>query len=323
MASDGDPFYGCPGLEPNWGEERKLFSPSHYRIFAHHKGDEMAKKSTIKLTTITPAKAKKWLQKNIANNRSISRSRVAKLVGDIKNGAWHVTGDTIKFDQDDNLIDGQHRLSAIAEAGIPVKSYVATGVKRVALESIDAGRSRTVADRLALLGYRSAKELAAAASVLSMIESGKLKTSRSSLTLRESEDIVNRYGDRLETAIQLCWRSYTAMVGLPRSIVEALAAVALTKGHSKWTVEQFIVAIYRGGTAAGTPTGRFRDFLLDRKLKRYRIRSGVMLDILIRVFNRHVMGLRAVNRMLSMPATGKNSQKNLTPIVQAKDIVKP
>lgn len=56
---------------------------------------------------------------NNNGNRPISRPRVAQLVRDIKNGNWQPNGSPIVVDADGNLLDGQHRLEAIKEAGYP------------------------------------------------------------------------------------------------------------------------------------------------------------------------------------------------------------
>lgn len=56
---------------------------------------------------------------NNKGNRPISKSRVAQLVRDIRAGDWQPNGSTITVDADGNLMDGQHRLQAIKEAGYP------------------------------------------------------------------------------------------------------------------------------------------------------------------------------------------------------------
>lgn len=56
---------------------------------------------------------------NNKGNRKVSPARVAQLVRDIRNGDWRPNGSTIVIDADGNLLDGQHRLLAIKEAGYP------------------------------------------------------------------------------------------------------------------------------------------------------------------------------------------------------------
>ena len=57
----------------------------------------------------------------------------------IKNGEFTLTHQGIAFDEDGNLIDGQHRLHAIIKAGIAVKMEVSSGWPRSNILAIDVG----------------------------------------------------------------------------------------------------------------------------------------------------------------------------------------
>jgi hypothetical protein len=84
------------------------------------------------------------------------------LVTALKAGDWRVNGDTIKFDEDGLLIDGQHRLQAIITSGLPVQTYVIRGLPRGSFDTLDIGKPRTPADTLSSLGYSQTIALAAA-----------------------------------------------------------------------------------------------------------------------------------------------------------------
>lgn len=103
--------------------------------------------------TVTPEKAKEWLENNIENNRRVSRSRVRRLAADMKSSRWRYNGETIKFDSRGRLVDGQHRLEAVIEAGVPVPMEVIEDVPVDALHTIDQGRARTAADSLLMKGH--------------------------------------------------------------------------------------------------------------------------------------------------------------------------
>jgi hypothetical protein len=62
------------------------------------------------LVEITPAMAREWLEKNIENNRGVGAQVVDAYARDMLAGKWYIPGDPIRFDEDGNLIDGQHRL---------------------------------------------------------------------------------------------------------------------------------------------------------------------------------------------------------------------
>ncbi len=98
---------------------------------------------------VTPAEAKRWLSTNIENNRIVRESKVDLYISDMRGGRWRNTGETIKFNPDGRLIDGQHRLQALVESGVAgVTMSIAFNVPDNALEVIDTGAGRRFADTL-------------------------------------------------------------------------------------------------------------------------------------------------------------------------------
>lgn len=64
---------------------------------------------------VTPEMASDWLStRRWPNNRNISRTITAKYLGDIRQGRWKLTRQGLIFDTEGFLIDGQHRLSSLA-----------------------------------------------------------------------------------------------------------------------------------------------------------------------------------------------------------------
>lgn len=103
----------------------------------------MVEPVTTKLL-MTPANARDLLRRNYHSNRPLSRHSVDMLVGAIKRGEWRTTHQGIAFNKKDELIDGQHRLTAIAEAGIPVEIMVTMDLEEDAYQAIDIGRKRSL-----------------------------------------------------------------------------------------------------------------------------------------------------------------------------------
>jgi hypothetical protein len=75
---------------------------------------------------ITPELAQEWLDRG-GTNRKITRRRIDAMAAAIQRGEWRLTGEAIKLDHEGRVRDGQNRLHAIAQAGIPVRSAVARG----------------------------------------------------------------------------------------------------------------------------------------------------------------------------------------------------
>lgn len=110
-----------------------------------------AREYGVHLETITPVMAIKMLDRNKLN-RPMRDNHVRFLAKQMQSGSWRETGDTIKFDSDGNLLDGQNRLRACTLTGIALKTYVAYGIDASAKTVIDTGAKRTTSDVLAFDG---------------------------------------------------------------------------------------------------------------------------------------------------------------------------
>lgn len=82
---------------------------------------ERPPKPRLKLLTewFSVKRAKQVMEEATENvrNRSMYQVQVRRLTSDHENGRWVTTGDTIKFDEDGYLIDGQHRMQMIINSG--------------------------------------------------------------------------------------------------------------------------------------------------------------------------------------------------------------
>jgi hypothetical protein len=123
----------------------------------------------LEVMTITPALAQEWIDRG-GTNRKLTKRRVDAMAAAIARGEWQLTGEAIKLDSEGRVRDGQNRLHAIVQAGIPVQSVVAHGVTDDAFDVMDTGRSRNAADVLHIHGYPSQNALAAAARGLMFVE---------------------------------------------------------------------------------------------------------------------------------------------------------
>jgi hypothetical protein len=130
-----------------------------------------------RLETITPTKARKYLDKR-ANNRPLSARHTARLAGAMRDGEFEVNGETLKFSNDDEMIDGQHRCQACIEAGVSFRSFVTRGLNSTTFDTIDTGKARSPADVLSKYGERNANVLAAAVGWVWRYERGVLSKGR-------------------------------------------------------------------------------------------------------------------------------------------------
>ncbi|MFD4789315.1 hypothetical protein ACFWN1_20110 [Streptomyces sp. NPDC058459] len=96
-------------------------------------------------------------------NRRLNRGHVATLAASMVRGHWQVTHQGIALDgplATGSVIDGQHRLHAVVEAGVAVPMLVFEHVSRDTFRVLDTGQRRTAADALSLKGESNSQLLA-------------------------------------------------------------------------------------------------------------------------------------------------------------------
>lgn len=104
---------------------------------------------------ITPEMARSYLGHN-RNNRNVRRGDVRSYADDMASGNWRYVGDPIKFAADGRLIDGQHRLLSLIEAGVTLKFAVIRGLAVSDQLVLDTGIKRSFGDHLKFLGEANA-----------------------------------------------------------------------------------------------------------------------------------------------------------------------
>jgi hypothetical protein len=100
----------------------------------------------IEKTLVSPNLAKYFLSKNV-KNRTIRSSSVFKYAKQMQLGGWREdTGELIKFSENGNLIDGQHRLEAVVLSGVSIYFHIATNLKENITDVLDTGSNRSSSD---------------------------------------------------------------------------------------------------------------------------------------------------------------------------------
>lgn len=231
---------------------------------------------------VTPETATDWLTRN-DSNRQIRERYVAQLVRDIRNGNWQMTGETIKFDTQDRLLDGQHRLSAVVSSGITVPMLVVRGVDPSARDVIDSGVKRTAGDALRMHGHSDAILLASSARWAYLYDEGLLY---SGLARVVSNADILAYVDAnplLSQAVNIGRRAMSATDGAPTAFV---AAAFLTMRKDPHAAELFWTALTTGaGVPAGSPILALTSRLRYIKRNRTPVSLVDQLSLILRAWN--------------------------------------
>ena len=104
-------------------------------------------KQSTTIETITPYIAGLYLKFN-NDNRPLRKTHIRELASDMTEGNWQVTHQGIAFDISGRLIDGQHRLHAIIEAGVSIQISVTRGCSASSFSILDRGSNRSTSDIL-------------------------------------------------------------------------------------------------------------------------------------------------------------------------------
>lgn len=157
----------------------------------------------MEILVITPEMARACLDRNKIQNRTLRQPRVDAIANDITNGLWQVTHQGIAFDNDGNLIDGQHRLAACCQAGIPIKTYVCKGVSINVSPAIDNVAPRSITDHSKQMGDFTVSTSHSA--IAQCIEFGAGHTHHLSVNQRLA--LIDKYRPAIDFAVKACGSS--------------------------------------------------------------------------------------------------------------------
>lgn len=131
---------------------------------------------TVAIVTLTVEMAKAMLDRN-TKNRRIRWPTVMEYAGALLRGEWQLNGSTICVDWFGNLLNGQHRLLAIVESGVPMTVILVENLPPETQVTMDDGVNRTMSDTL---GWRDEKNCTNLGSTLRVVwnytKTGKVVT---------------------------------------------------------------------------------------------------------------------------------------------------
>jgi hypothetical protein len=144
---------------------------------------------TVYLAEITPEVAKQWLQrKNL--NRSIKLAQLNRIKRAIETSRWEINGETIIFDHEGRLLEGQHRLQAIVDTDKTVWTLLVRGINRERFKTMGQGSKRSAGDILGIQGVKNATNIAAALRWIYRYENGLMSNAHPNITDDELTDTL-------------------------------------------------------------------------------------------------------------------------------------
>ncbi|ROS28874.1 hypothetical protein EDF22_0605 [Rathayibacter sp. PhB127] len=247
----------------------------------------MNRPTTVEMVDVTPALAQEWLGHNL-DNRNLRPVIIAAYARDMTAGAWVATGDSLKFDWNGRLIDGQHRLSAVISANRTIRFAVARNVIPTAQKVLDVNARRSSADALRFDGVRSnATVIAGAANIARQRERGFIKSAA-----------VNPSGPSMTNSEVVAWvqenPSIVNAAAFAGRIYRKLGATPAVLTYCVWVLEEidpfaameFFNSIAEQRTAGlGDPRLALAQAFTKLRDDRTRMGAGIQIFYVFRAWN--------------------------------------
>lgn len=253
------------------------------------------------LETINPDRAVEILTHSNVNFRKLSTKRATKLADDLSAGVWDVNGETVKFNSDGTLKDGQHRLQACVVAGVPLKTFVVYGITNDV--NIDSGVPRKLSDILSNQGETDVFALVASLRLMYKHEKGAMRAAGGGVASNyELIDVLRRHPGIRDSVRS----TYSARSLMPPSVAGFVHYVASLKNAG--AAGQFFNAIATGeNLVKDDPAFVLRARLLANRSAKAKLHQIEVLALTIKAWSLYAAG-RSV-KTLKWTANGPSAQE--------------
>lgn len=258
----------------------------------------------IRVEYITPDIAKRYLSGN-QNNRKLSPSIVNQYSESIKRGEWKLNGESIKFDNDGKLIDGQHRLHAIIKANTGIEMLVISGLNKEVFSTIDAGKKRTAGDCLSIQGIPNYNSIASIIRiylkmktsdvnsflVLKKGESNAINNAIKNITNTQVLDEYSHHAKEYDEITKVARKLYGEMRLLPISLLGAyMSFLIINLGKDKDEVFDFFTQLALGENIKSNAMTYLHKLLIKRTNKVLIVTPAELDRYIKKVWNLHQTG---------------------------------
>jgi hypothetical protein len=150
---------------------------------------EQCMAAELSFELIDSATAEEMLECNTSNYRNLTDSTVLRYMKDLEAGLWTHTTATVSFTASGVLVDGQHRLHAIARSGKSVWMFVLRNLPEEFANdpNQDKGKMRSVSVFINKLGVKNATTASSAIRILYRLAVGASASRNGSSSLTDSQ----------------------------------------------------------------------------------------------------------------------------------------
>lgn len=206
---------------------------------------------------VTPELARFILAEYNVNNRPIRTHRISELCDEMNAGRWVNTRVPLIFNEDAHLIDGQHRLRAVAQFGAPVRMDVVFRADPKAFAFIDRGAKRHASDILAIDGIANSQTVAAAIQWIAQYDRGDLNANTRKRTPLKPDQVLEKYHElpRIQESVDP-GRAVAKTRLAPASIATAMHYICAQQ--SRTDADEFFSRVADGVALSGNDDPAFK-----------------------------------------------------------------
>ena len=234
----------------------------------------------------TPAQAAAWLDTDVNwKNRKLRESVVGRYARDMSQQNWTFNGDTIKFDWNGKLLDGQHRLHALVTLNRTEKFLIVRGLDPKSYATIDNGARRSTGDMIQHLGSKHGNAVASSIRILHWYVNGQ----KDFTTPVSTAELLNTYKKHPEIDEHVARHENSAMRKKLQTGAAWPVISYLVDANFRDEFLAFTDGVANGfHMAKGNPCHTLRDWLINRKNTRRRVKNDERFNIIAKAWNAYI-----------------------------------
>ena len=241
---------------------------------------------------ITPEMAKEYL-KNNTKNRNISEVKVNTYAQEMRAGRWKLNGETISFDKNNALNNGQHRLRACIKANVPFPCVVVRGTDVDVMDTIDCGKGRSASDVLKINSVPQAtrKYLRLSDGHTALGDNKGRSGDSVGVTNSRVWEFYQEHKDIIDTAVLEAGKYYeVSRLMMVSDIAGIIAFLHLKRGHSFSFVANFFAQLCDYESTRLNVIRQLRRVLQDDKDRRLKMTAAVKQAYIVKTWNYYAQG---------------------------------
>ena len=153
---------------------------------------------SVYLAEITPQVASLMLSRK-NTNRSIKLTQLNRIKRTLEKMRWEINGETIIYDHEGRLLEGQHRLQAAVDTNKTFWTLIVRGINRERFKTMGQGSKRTAGDILGIQGVKNATNIAAALRWVYRYETDQMTNAHPNITDDELTDTLPAHMEILQS----------------------------------------------------------------------------------------------------------------------------